>query len=68
VLLDEREGRRAAERLGLKVVGVVGLLLEAKARGAIKAVRPCLDDPRQTARFYLDDVLFARALLLAGEA
>lgn len=68
VLLDEREGRRAAQRLGLRVLGVVGILLEAKARGKIKAVRPCLDDLRQTAGFFLDDVLYARALFLAGEA
>jgi len=66
-LLDEREGRRAARRLGLRVVGVVGILLEAKSRAAIEAVRPCLDGLRHTAGFYLDDALYARALLLAGE-
>ena len=68
VPLDEREGRRAAQRLGLQVVGVVGILLEAKTKGAIKAIRPMLDDLRQAAGFYLDDALYARTLLLAGEA
>jgi len=68
VLLDEREGRRAAQRLGLQVVGVVGILLEAKARGAIKAVRPHLDALRQTAGFYLDDQVYHRALSLAEES
>jgi uncharacterized protein len=67
VLLDEREGRRAAQWLGLRVVGVVGILLEARSHGEIRAVRPCLDGLRQTAGFYLDDALYARALLLAGE-
>jgi predicted nucleic acid-binding protein len=34
VLLDEREGRHAAQRLELRVAGVVGILLEAKSRSA----------------------------------
>lgn len=30
ILLDEYEGRRVAQRLGLRVMGVVGILLSAK--------------------------------------
>jgi predicted nucleic acid-binding protein len=67
VLLDEKEGRRAAQRLGLRVVGVVGLLLEAKAKGIIDIVRPHLDGLRQIAGFYLTDSLYRHALVLAGE-
>lgn len=68
VLLDEWEGRHAAKRLGLRVMGVVGLLLEAKACGAVKAVRPHLDALRQAAGFYLGDSLYDHALSLAGES
>jgi len=67
VLLDEQDGRRAAQRLGLRVVGVGGLLLDAKRRGETKALRSHLDALRQTAGFYLDDALYAHALALAGE-
>jgi predicted nucleic acid-binding protein len=67
-LLDEREGRHAAQRLGLRVVGVVGILLEAKANGKIDAIRPHLRALRQTAGFYLGEPLYQRALSLAGEA
>lgn len=67
VLLDEEEGRHAAQRLGLDVVGVVGILLEAKAKGAIAQVRPQLDALRQTAGFYLSESLYQFALTLAGE-
>jgi len=67
VLLDERDGRRAAQRLGLQVVGVVGILLDAKAHQAVEAVRPLLDALRETAGFYLDDEVHALALSLAGE-
>ncbi len=67
VLMDEREGRHAAQRMGLRVVGVVGVLLEAKAKGAIDAVRPQLNGLRQKAGFYLGEGVYQRALVLAGE-
>ena len=67
VLLDEKEGRRAAQRLGLHVVGVVGVLLEAKANDALDALRPHLDALRQTAGFYLSESLYRHALELMGE-
>ncbi len=67
VLLDEREGRHAAQRLGLRVVGVVGSLLQAKERQLISAVRPHLDALRQRAGFYISDALYQHALALAHE-
>ena len=35
VLMDERLGRSAARNLGLKVVGLIGVLIEARKRGLI---------------------------------
>ena len=67
VLLDEKEGRHAAQRLGLHIVGVVGVLLEAKANGALDVLRPHLDALRQTAGFYLSESLYRHALELMGE-
>lgn len=67
VLLDEKEGRHAAQRLGLRVVGTVGVLLEAKASGNVDTVGPHLDALRQTAGFYLSRSLYQHALVLAGE-
>ncbi len=67
ILLDEKEGRHAALRMGLHIVGVVGVLLEAKARGAIGELRPQLDGLRQIAGFYLSESLYQSALQLAGE-
>lgn len=68
VLLDEKEGRHAAQRLGLRVLGVVGVLLEAKAEGAVFGLRPCLDALRQTAGFYLSDSVYQQVLVLADES
>ena len=67
VLLDEKEGRHAARRLGLQVVGTVGILLEAKARGLIGVVRPHLDALRRMAGFYLASSVYRYALTLANE-
>jgi predicted nucleic acid-binding protein len=68
VLLDEREGRHAAQRLGLRVTGVVGLLLEAKSRSAVNAIRPHLDALRHKAGFYLSEPVYHAAVSLAGES
>ncbi len=67
VLLDEREGRHMAQRLGLEVIGVVGILLAAKAEGLIATVRPLLDDLRYRAGFYLSDSLYTQVLKIAQE-
>lgn len=67
ILMDEKEGRHAAQRLGLKVVGVIGVLLEARSRGFIEHVRPQLDALRQIAGFYMKDSLYHAVLVLASE-
>jgi len=67
ILLDEKEGRHAAQRLGLRVVGVVGVLLDAKSHGFIAHIHPHLDALRQTAGFYLKESIYQAALILANE-
>jgi len=68
ILLDEKEGRHAAQRMGLRVIGVIGVLLDAKSHGLIDKVRPHLDALRQTAGFYLDESLYHSTLASAGES
>jgi predicted nucleic acid-binding protein len=67
VLLDEQEGRRAATRLGLFPLGVLGVLLQAKRLGAITEIRPLLDALREQAGFFLGKNLYWQMLELAGE-
>jgi uncharacterized protein len=67
VLLDEKEGRHAARRLGLNMIGVVGILLLAHSRKEINQVKPFLDALRQRAGFYLSDELYRAALEQAKE-
>ena len=51
ILLDERRGRRAAQRLGLTIAGTLGVLIAAKDRGVLAHVRPMLDALRADAGF-----------------
>ena len=68
VLLDERRGREAASQLGLRTIGILGLLLQAKSAGLLAAVRPVLDDLQREAGFWLAAPLRQQVLRLAGEA
>lgn len=68
LLIDERRGRRAAQELGLPVMGLMGVLLVAKNRGMVSSLRPILDDLRHIAGFWLSDALYGRILQDAGES
>lgn len=68
VLIDEAAGRRAADVLKVPFVGVAGLLLRARERRLIPAVRPVLARLREEAGFWLHPAFEAEVLRLAGEA
>jgi len=67
LLLDDRDARRHGRALGLEISGTLGVLLLAKERGALDAVRPVLDR-LQALRFRLDDRTRQIVLDLANEA
>jgi predicted nucleic acid-binding protein len=61
VVLDDATARRTAKAEGCHVLGLLGLVVHAKERGLIPAVKPVLDRIL-AAGFYLDDELY-RAIL-----
>lgn len=61
VILDDATARRIAESEGCRVLGLLGLLVHAKERGLIRAVRPHLDR-MLSAGFYIDDELYRSIL------
>jgi predicted nucleic acid-binding protein len=67
LLMDERRGRQAAKRLNLNVVGVLGVLLEAKSKGILQEVRPVLDELLNRAGFRISRLLHDEVLRLADE-
>ncbi len=67
LLLDDRPARRLAEALGLAVAGTLGLLLRAKEKGLLAAVRPQAQALLR-AGFYATPTLVEHILGEAGEA
>ncbi len=67
LLMDEKLGRAAAMRVGIRVIGLLGVLIEAKSRGHIAAVRPLLDALRAGPGFYIAPALYSQVLQQAGE-
>lgn len=67
LLVDERRGRRVASRLGLRFIGLLGVLLEAKRKGFIATLKPVLDGMIVKAGFWIGNELYARVLREAGE-
>lgn len=67
ILLDDRDGRQAAEHAGLRVTGVLGVLLRAKNDGQIERVRPEVEALRTRAGFFLSARLEEEVLEIAGE-
>ena len=67
LLLDERRGRTVASRLGLKFIGLLGTLIQAKHKGLILAIKPILDDLIGKSGFWVSHKLYDRVLQAAGE-
>lgn len=67
LLVDERRGRSVATNVGLKVVGLLGVLLEAKAKGLLPRLKPVLDDLVSKAGFWISGPLIQATLRAAGE-
>lgn len=67
LLIDEADGREQARRMGLRVAGVLRVLLTAKEAGMIAAVKPLVDRLRSELKFRVADQLYERVIKEAGE-
>ena len=68
LVMDERLGRETARHMGLRCIGLIGVLIAAKRRGLIESVRPHLDALRDVAGFRVEDALYHQVLKDEGEA
>lgn len=66
VLLDDQAARKCAQSLGLPVLGTLGVILIAKRRDWITAVRPVIEQ-LQMQKMYMSAALMQSVLKDAGE-
>ena len=66
VLIDERLGRAAAQRFGLRVIGLLGVLVEAKQQGFVTEIKPLIDQLINVG-FHIKVDLYQRVLQVVGE-
>lgn len=66
LIIDERNARRIAQQMGLKVIGTLGMFLRAKEKGVISEVKPVIMS-LESVNFRIAPALIQKALILAGE-
>ena len=66
LLIDEAAGRKIARRRGVPLTGVAGVILSAKASGAVDAVRPIIEE-MSNAGYRLSPGLVSGVLARTGE-
>lgn len=67
LLIDERRGRAEANRLGLRITGLLGILVEAKRKNLIPAVKPLMDMLIATSEFRVSPGLYNQILEIVDE-
>ena len=66
LISDDKQARAAAKRLGVAVIGTVGVLIRAKQNGIISEINPILD-ALEANDFFISRALREEALKIAGE-
>jgi len=67
ILLDEKVARRVAKKLGLPVLGTVGVLIWAKKSGLIDSLRERLDVLQREGNFRIASDVYNEALRAVSE-
>jgi len=67
LLIDERRGRNEASRLGVRITGLLGILIEAKKKNLIIAVKPLMNALIATSDFRVSSALYNQILSIVNE-
>jgi uncharacterized protein len=67
VLMDETEGRCLAQARGLRTIGIVGILIQARHVGLVSELGPLFLSLRERAKFRLSAKIMNEALIACGE-
>lgn len=67
LIIDELKGRRYAQKLNLNIIGLLGVLLEAKNQGIVDFVADVLEALKLNAKLWIHSDLHNKILHLANE-
>lgn len=67
IFLDDGDARRLATRYGLKISGIIGILIRAKNDGVIPSLKTELDTLRTVGHMWIHDGIYHEALRRVGE-
>lgn len=66
LIIDEIKGRKLARKMGVRITGTLGVLVAAKRKGYISAIRPVIDQIQQT-NFRISEELIREVLKKVDE-
>jgi predicted nucleic acid-binding protein len=66
-LVDEKDARAFATMNGINISGTLGVLIQAKQRGIIDAVKPLMDTLRTQHYFWISEPMYQLVLRLSSE-
>lgn len=67
LVIDEAQGRAIAIKLGIHVIGLLGILIQAKQKNLIDSVKPILQELKDKAGFWVGDELYFHVLKRVNE-
>ena len=67
LIVDDKQARNTAKKLGIQIIGTVGVLVKAKQLGLIEQLLPILEKLESNS-FYLSQSLKTEALILVNES
>ncbi len=68
LIMDERRGRKVASSLGItNITGLLGILIEAKQKGMIYAIKPIIEQLIAENNFWISHMLYQKIIQVAGE-
>lgn len=67
LIIDEIKGRKAAKEMGVTITGSLGILVTAKKKGHIQAIKPIIEKIQET-NFRISKELVDRVLQIVDEA
>jgi predicted nucleic acid-binding protein len=67
LLIDELLGRKLAAKLGIRITGIIRILIEARDRNLVSSIKVLLNRLQSEAGFWISPELRAHVLQLTGE-